>query len=533
MKYLLSLFSMFFFIQTVFSQTTKLSALSSATFTDSRVVFDENNEVYGYLFLFEKDKISKKLMKYELVLLDKNLNKVATLEYEQGLYTSMWVDFTSAIYYVKKQGDNLYFLVAQSYEGSEELMKELIRYKGVSALGVIDLKTFKLKEGFYSNFNEIVVGSPIYDMNKSAAEIMKDAEIYKMMKILNQGILVSDLSYQSELLSAFMNKPRKDHQKAYNFFDFNYKKLWTLKVNENVKSKSFFDYSYLKSNNKDIVFKKVFYEKRKDSNPDVTYLFVDILNGKQKFEINFSSTKEILEINDILFLDNQIIFIASVYDYDKKGVYSYNEKRGIARISFDRTTGKQITRNDLKWSDLSSKLQIDENGKIKEEGYIQFLEFKTLNDGKIIAVGEGYKPEKSTKILDLYGFVFSETFKVIDFLKVDKFKNKISNVDAYGNYLENIDAFDYMYSQDIENDNHLFFYSDNEKEGISAKRNPNWVLGIVSYIDGKFQTQKIPLTTKKGQINPIIAKKGYILLNETFKDKKDKDNELRLEKIDY
>jgi hypothetical protein len=531
-KYLL-LFIGLFCLQFGFAQMTNLSMLSSSKYTDSSIIYDENHDVYGYLLLFEKNKIDKNNMLYELVLLDKNLNKVAALDYKQSLYNNMFLSFTSAIYFTKKHGDNLYFLIGQSYDAFEDYTKALAQYKGVGGLNILDLKTFTLKEGVYSNFEELIFGKIQPDLSKSIMQIMKDMEKYKLIKVINEGFLVSDLGYLSEITSLMTNKPRKDHQKAYNFFDFNYQKLWALQLNENNLSKSFFDYKFLKSNAKEIIFEKVFYEKLKDKNPDVTYTFIDITNGKQKFEINFLSKEEILVIDEILFHDQEVVFVASIYDYNKEGEYSSSERRGIAKITVDRNSGKQLNRVNMVWSDLTPKLAIDENGKIKDEGYLHFLEYKILNDGKIIALAEGYKPESSTKILDLYAFTFSSDFKMIDFLKIEKVKNKIKRGNAYGNYLEQIGAFDYMYSQHLDKDNYLFFYSDNEKEGSSARENPNWVLGIVTFIDGKFDAQKIPLTTKNGQIFPSIAKKGYVLLYETFKDNADNNNELRLEKVDY
>lgn len=60
-----------------------------------------------------------------------------------------------------------------------------------------------------------------------------------------------------------------------------------------------------------------------------------------------------------------------------------------------------------------------------------------------------------------------------------------------------------------------------------------WILGIVSCINGKITEQKIPLKSEDGSDMSITpAKKGYIMVYETFKDK-DSNPELRLEKINY
>jgi hypothetical protein len=117
--------------------------------------------------------------------------------------------------------------------------------------------------------------------------------------------------------------------------------------------------------------------------------------------------------------------------------------------------------------------------------------------------------------------------KLIDYHKVEKFKNSIDNLNATGRYLNNIDAFDFMYSQKLPDGGYVYYYADNEKKGWSSN---NWVLGIVTYVDGKFDFQKVSLKTNKGTIRPGKAKSGYIMLKEEV----EKNNfELRLEKINY
>ena len=122
------------FSQLNHAQMTKLGTLSSAKFSDSSVIYDENKDIYGYLLLFEKDRTDKNNIIYELVLIDKNLNKVAALEYKQPIYNTMWFSFNSAIYFAKKQGDLIYFLVGQSFGSTENYFKELFQTKGVSGL---------------------------------------------------------------------------------------------------------------------------------------------------------------------------------------------------------------------------------------------------------------------------------------------------------------------------------------------------------------------------------------------------------------
>ncbi|MGK4566418.1 DUF6770 family protein [Flavobacterium sp. 3HN19-14] len=175
---------------------------------------------------------------------------------------------------------------------------------------------------------------------------------------------------------------------------------------------------------------------------------------------------------------------------------------------------------------FQDKLDIDEFGKIKDYGYIHFLDYNRTPDGKTIVIGEGFQPQGNSKILDLFTFVFDADMKLLDYHKVEKFQNTVKNLNGYGSYLESYGAFDYMYSQKLPGGGYVFYYVDNEKK---SKRDPAWILGVVTYVDGVFDFQKVTLTTKEGQIYPMKAKNGYILLREDF----EKDAELRLEKINY
>ena len=145
---------------------------------------------------------------------------------------------------------------------------------------------------------------------------------------------------------------------------------------------------------------------------------------------------------------------------------------------------------------------------------------------------EGFKPASNTQILDLYAVEFDKDFKISAFSKVEKSMNKWNKLKAYGSYLKNNGYFDFRYTDKINDDTYAFVYSDNEKlKSIYVNQKPNWVLGIITFADGVFSTQKLSLNSKGVTITPEIAKKGYILLTET--NTKEKTTEIRLEKINF
>jgi hypothetical protein len=134
------------------------------------------------------------------------------------------------------------------------------------------------------------------------------------------------------------------------------------------------------------------------------------------------------------------------------------------------------------------------------------------------------------KVNDLFFMELDKDMKVVQFQRIDKEKKTIRNgVKMSGSLVSYYGYFDYAGYQDLGNDNYQFFYYNKQKPEDGGKK--QWVLGIVSYKDGKFSEQKLPLKSEDGSDMLITpAKKGYIMVYETFKDK-DRSPELRLEKI--
>ena len=174
---------------------------------------------------------------------------------------------------------------------------------------------------------------------------------------------------------------------------------------------------------------------------------------------------------------------------------------------------------------MRDELEIGNFGKVKSYGYLQFLNFRLLNNGHTTIIAEGYSPSNNSRIFDLFVLEFDQNMKLVYYKKVDKTKNQ-SNIPEWGPVLQKYGAFDYLYSQKLGGDNYAYFYTDNEKKGT---RNPKWILGVITQVDGKYNYEKIPMTTENGQIYPVKAKNGYILLREEA----DKKSTIRLEKINY
>ena len=534
------LFLMLFTTVLSFAQIKKIGELSSNKLLDSKIIYEEDNEnIYGYLLLFEKDKVDANESVFDLVLLDKNLNKVGTSSFAQETFSSWLIKLSSCIYFAKKSKDNLFVAIGQSNPMLESLMDRMVSDKGTTGFRVLNLKDFTISQNYFNKNYKFQLQTEKFDM-QHPSKMMKEMKEMRFAKLTtNGGFLVSDLDYMSamnETIAASYPKAPKtkgNRQKEFHYFDMDFQEKWVYKFNQDEKSKSFYKYNYYMNVENDFVFIKKFYKKDNDVTPELSFDIVDEATGERKFEISLASAASSLIFENLQVIDNKIIVFASVYDFDDKGDYRYDRKKGYVKMVYDQKTGKQLSEDFFKWDALAGELDIDENGKIKSYGFIHFLEFKCDKDGKTVIIAEGYKPESSTKILDLFTIVLDEKLKVVSFNKIDKFVNKIDKIEAYGSSLENMGAFDYMYSQKLPGGGYVFYYSDNEKVSYSSRRDPKWILGVITYVDGVFDFQKVPLTTKNGRIYPIKAKNGYILLREVSNDEKNNDSEIRLERINY
>jgi hypothetical protein len=514
------LFLMLFTTALSFAQIKKIGELSNNKFLSSRIVFDDNQkDIYGYFLLFEKDRTSKKEFVLEYVFLDKNLNKVASNIFTSHRNRIMGAVPKIVLRQVIKKENTLYFSTGEYYDSGligEGTVGNLFRQ--------LDLTTFEMKPSYeIFAFNKIEKDSNLY-VGASAED---ESEPMQYINLKSDGLLL--INKTDDYYRTFQNE--------FKYIDNNGVEKWTNKYNQ--EKKGFFqNYSFIDSDKKDILF-SLFSGQGKVYKKSIVLISNE--TGKLDLQIPLQDSLNVCILKKVILEEDKVIVFKQIYDYRKGQAYVEDQIRGFVKLIYDRTTGKELSRSYFKWTDLVDKLPINKSGKIKGNGYIQFLDFQRTSDGKTIVIAEGFDPsvydvgklfngggrsQDSSYILDLYLFVFNEKMEVIDYHKVAKNKNKFKGDHGFGDYLQNVGAFDYMYSQTLSKDEFVYYYQDNEK---NSKRNPQWVLGVITYVNGAFAFQKVPLTNKNGQIIPHIAKNGYILLE----DNSETESELRLEKIDY
>ena len=85
-------FLVFGLIQTLaFSQTQDLSTLASGNHVGMNALFDDKDNLYGYVSIYSYGKSGDKTKKFEYVILDKNLNPVANKEFEGDITAASYL----------------------------------------------------------------------------------------------------------------------------------------------------------------------------------------------------------------------------------------------------------------------------------------------------------------------------------------------------------------------------------------------------------------------------------------------------------
>jgi hypothetical protein len=118
------------------AQVSDLTSLASGSMEIFSPVFDDTQNVYGYFSLFKKERVNKTQDKYEYVLLDKNLNKVANGNFIDKRYKSF-----EAQYFTPEMVENK-LLITKVYTNT---MRTII----YTSSRLLNLETNSISEPFY------------------------------------------------------------------------------------------------------------------------------------------------------------------------------------------------------------------------------------------------------------------------------------------------------------------------------------------------------------------------------------------------
>lgn len=539
------LFLMLLFGTTLYSQVVELQKLSNGQLVQGQPLFNKaQDDVYGYLFIFKKDKLDKKEFLYEYSLLDKNLNKVLSGDFTEILGNYGRSIEVQAIY----RNGYISFKIDEMYNEYSEKIRS--RYR------VLDIKANSLSDAFVldENLDKVYNEEPKSARKSTVFTFWPNSFGYSLRTPVENNI-------DRGLFSMTPNTALEAGSRARGIYYFNEQldPVWSLDYNAEATHKKYEEITFLNNkNHSDLLVGRRFYsgsknEKLKEKGELFnSFLFLNKDTGDLIKEFTPYGLKQAdgIEAKDVSTIDvylnsnEQVTFLDRIMN-NKSKKFDFDEEKiiGFSKSEYEIATGKQISRNFFTWDKLSKHLSIDEYGYIKEKGepnsYLYFHDAILKSNGNIIFVTEQYRTLTGTmmvagsqgvKINDMILFEVDKSMNLVQYKRVSKDSKNIRNgVKMQGTSADFFGAFDYSGYQDLGDDNYLFLYFNKQRSEGGGKKQR--VLGMITSTDGVFKEQKLPLKSGDGsELSIAAAKKGYILIMERFKDRS-KGTEIRLEKV--
>lgn len=474
------------------AQISNIAELASGSLEMFTPITELDRSIYGYFTIFKLEDVSKEEEKYEYVLLDKNLNKVANGQFTDVRYKKFGSDF----YYPEKINDKL--ILSKFHYLPYKPKFTFVTHR------VLDLKTNTISDEFYYENEGFVEGS------RSSDKIKKEA---KALKTFEFPIAFNDGFFLFERLKG--TKGSLKEMKSLKAFDIQKNKKWDYIYNPDGEP---LNYSFVSLDEENVLFWTLNTKTRSQ-----VFHSINPKTGKAIFTYELENKKsDYNHLFTVTALKDRFVVVGKMSPFKMAG-YDYEKAKGLFRIELDKE-GKELSKKYFTWEDAASHLEIKKNGKLKGGYVLSSKQFFVFKDGSISVLTEKRKEnlnlfwgQVNVKTTDFVILNFDKDFNVKNVETIEKEKSKWTNSD-------------YLYSQKVkDNEGVVFFYNDYKEDEESKKK--NWVLGIVTIIKGKMTHEQIPMTSDEHSIYPYIAKEGYILLREYNKDE-DYD-QIRLERLNY
>ncbi len=509
MKKILS-FAILLFSTYIFAQTQDLYSLAKGDYLGFNALFDEDENLYGYVAIYGYGKSGDKTKKFEYVILDKNLNPVANKEFEGDITAE---DYFGYIDFRKKL-----ILYPSNYDYSFVKKRDFFVPRSME----VDLATNSIKQKFYYDYKD---GKFIEETeSKTSREAKKENKAEKKEKGYNYVSYVYDIKEGGYLVFEYDDYISYKSNNNLSRFDDNKTLLWNYKFNGNGDSRNRESLRIIEKDEKYIyaIFKKVV---KNDSS--FSLLVLDINTGKEVSNKKITDFAN-LTLDNITHLYSNYSSINNDKTFDDKIVmvgnnFPFDNYSGFARMIVNR---KDFTINSVFLNYVPDFYKfipkISKDGGVEKGYYLVTRDLFFLKDGSVGILMEKYKPEgqySASKTTDLVYAFTDKDFNLKDVKVFEKEKTKWAT------------NSDYLFSQYLnEGKDIVFFYRDLQKDEKTKEK--NWNLFINTLIDGQFKQEKVQISEKDNYtVIPYVGKEGYILLREF--NEKEKFNKIRLERLNY
>ncbi|MDC6384849.1 hypothetical protein PP180_05700 [Muricauda sp. SK9] len=504
-----------------YSQSQDLIALSSGEYVGFNVIIDPDSDVYGYVSIYSKGEIDDDNKAFEVILLDRNLNKVSNIDFTASEKIHSFEVFMNYDQQIVLLPYN-YGVYSYQYLYSEMLEADFksretkpYKFQCYKENGAFeDCRTYQtFKEKRRDDIQKFKEKGYVYD-----------SDVYK---IRNNYSLVLD---------------RKRHKKFFNdvsikVFDESKTMKWEKVIDNGGSKDGFYNVDlfwkdYKKSEN---VYVIVSYFDRKYATSN--YLstnsnIANTLHWKKLMGFNIETGEQVLDVD----IEDKYRFAPEVLVRTETKKYlvdirALNNPSG-SPIGYRRT---RIGLNDnaVQWDDILFEDMMGDIDRLNKFGEIggnyklnPIASFVNEDGSAYILVEEyksavnviwGYNVEKNK---DFFLIRTTPDFTIDRIDRIEKEKSKF----AYSDFL-------FWQSLNDENNDIAFFYTD-KRQGEEEKQK-YIILGVCTIIDGEFKSEELEIASKSEEyvIFPSIAKRGYIMLHEY--NKKEFYNAIRLERLNY
>lgn len=495
-----------------FSQTRDLAKLASGDLVNFNAIYDQKENLFGYVGIYNYGKSGDTSKKFEYVVLDKNLNPLANKEFEGDKYAgsySAYMDFR----------DNI--ILKPNIDRSEI---NIFKLKNITIprTKILSLKNNTIKNKDYFEYEEdgkfTLIEAP-----KNLMEEYRESKKEKKDKGYNYESYVYEIKEGGLLALEYKSFKNFVNGNSLMRFDDDKKEIWRYRYNTSG-DKKVNESLTLIDKDKD----KIYCILQNNDKKDMAFqlLVLDMQTGKEIAKKPITGLpKHTLDkiagfrtysygsIDNSKSFDEKIVLLGRNIDDN----HNYT---GFARMIIDKNT-YDIKTDELTYNTLKNHIpRLGNNGSVESGYFLDPRDLFFLKDGSIGILMEKYKPQgeySAQKTTDLVYIYTDKDFKPS--VKIfEKEKTKWANAD-------------YLFSQYLNDGKDVvFYYRDYQKD--TATREKNWNLFINTIIGGNFKQEIVPISAKDNFfVSPYVGKEGYILLREH--NKKDKYDMVRLERLNF
>lgn len=512
MKKLLILACLFALSISLNAQEKTLNEITSFKIKNSGALMDKNNDVDGYFFYYEIDKLKKGKREYAIKMLDNNLNDIATKSYIDEKHT----------------------ILADSKFNNQGLMFTMINAKE---------KHYKLVS--FDRKGERQKDIKI-DVNKKEMRwldmMLKSGSFNMLYPVDNKGFLFNYIR----------NNKKIGYGLKYVATDGG--KSWDYNSPDEVKE--ILNINPIEVNEKIVVALQG--SKKSLMSKDLKYkvLVLDIETGNLLFEKEYDKDSDPRLITNAFLSEGKLVLLG---EYFKKGDNIFKDKSLGVFAQTTNLSGDIEVDSKVSWKDEIDKMMPAEtDGKKKKRGYVYFHDMVRTQAGDFYCVGERYRKTASAAgiaalalgaagggysgasatqltITDAVIFKFNNAFDLQDIQVFKKGKSRAPSLTDFGSpqlnahALKSFGSFDYEFTQ-IDTDRDRFYANFIDYERLKGESN-KLAFKTIMYNEGKLSEDKIYLEkdSRKIKFKVLPAKLGNVMLLEY--NKKEKTLQIHLEKL--